>query len=139
MENRPSPPPLSSWRVVLFIVGAGQPREPGRPVQKPETPSWVWEGVFLDQCNKHVLQTEAPHLGKGLMSGRVSSFSPGDKGPVPPIVSLIPASTCSQVLWCKPNSSACRGSARNWGPGGWGAALSLAPLLCGKTHLGPGQ
>ena len=133
VENTPSPPLQSSWRVVLFIVGGGQQREPGRLVQKPETASWVWEGVFFDQCNKHVLQTEAPHLGKRLMSGRVSSVSPVDKGPGPPSV------PCAQVLWCKTNWPCLLGECAERGPSGWGAARPLVSLLCGKTHLGPGQ
>lgn len=55
-----NPPPPSSLRVSLFIVGGGQQRELGLLVQKTEIASWVWKGLFLDQLHKHVLQTEAP-------------------------------------------------------------------------------
>lgn len=57
------------------------------------------ERPFSDQFNKHVLQTEALHLGKGLMSGKGTFLFPRKKVPVFPGASKALSSTCVLVLW----------------------------------------
>lgn len=74
-QGTTSPQPSSLW-VVLFIVGGGQQREPCLLVQRTETASWVWKGLFLDQFNKHDLQIESLHLGKELVSRKGNFLFP---------------------------------------------------------------
>lgn len=68
-RTNPPPPQLFVGGIVYCWRRTIEGAWPGL-VQKLETASWVWGRPFLDQCNKRVLQTEAPNLGKGLMSGK---------------------------------------------------------------------
>lgn len=87
------------------------------------------ERPFLDQFNKHVLQTEAPNLGKGLMSGKGIFLFPQETScqglPAHPrcFVKHLRSSTAAQ------NRVLC-GEVAEWGPAG---ILRRGPLS--SSHL----